>query len=256
MDKRSILSKLRAIFIYIYTKTVNLCLFFVNVRFIGIIYENFNIIRTNDLGVKYYIRGEMSDIRFNRAYKSEPLTEKFIKSMDASTSLFWDIGACLGTFSAYAAKDNIKVISFEPNPFNLKSLYENVLINDPVKGSLIVSIALSNKNEMISLVGNEVVGNAIPIIDSMADSYKYLIPSLNLQFSTLGLLELPTHIKIDVDGNEIPVLEALSEVLKSNQLKCLYIEIPVGDSVIEEKITKLGFYLSEKHGENHLFIRK
>jgi len=188
-----------------YSRLIKVISFFIPNRIWGILSEHFRVIKKNKLDTRYYLDNELSFIRFNRAYKSEPLAIEFIESMNEK-SCFWDIGACIGTFSALACARGVKVIAFEANPFNLKVLYENMSLNNPKNGSLVVAICLSEHDQAIRLSGNRVSGNAIPIIDGDKSGLKYLVPALNLDFIGLDALERPSHIKIDVDGNELSVV--------------------------------------------------
>ncbi|EMN13016.1 methyltransferase FkbM domain protein [Leptospira borgpetersenii str. Brem 307] len=55
----------------------------------------------------------------------EPDTLEWIDQI-AENAVFWDIGANVGLYSIYAAKQkNAKVFSFEPSVFNLELLARN-----------------------------------------------------------------------------------------------------------------------------------
>lgn len=246
---------------FIFTKVYSFLFYFfigiINARFLGFIVQRSKILKKNKYGIYYNVSSGFSWDRFNRAYDAEPLFFLFMNSM-RSNSIFWDIGACLGTFSSYAMKNKVVTIAFEANPYNVKDLYENMSLNIPrdwnAAGSLVIPICLSSGNNMIFLDGSEqIIGNAIAIKNSKGNKFNMLIPSLNLNFLQLKKLPIPSHIKIDVDGNEISVLKSLEHVLKSKKVKYLYIEISQSFKRINNLIEKKGYILHSSHGENFLY---
>ena len=77
----------------------------------------------------------------------EPETLNWIKGFHPG-SIFWDIGANVGLYSVFAAKNNkCKVFSFEPSIFNLEVLGKNIFINKCFDLITIVPLAISNKIE-------------------------------------------------------------------------------------------------------------
>ena len=97
-------------------------------RVTGFIIDNLKIIKLNKFFLKYRVFGELSYMRFNAAYDAEPLMVDFMRSLN-SDSCFWDIGACIGSFSAMAVSSGVKTVAFEANPYNIPALYENLKLN-------------------------------------------------------------------------------------------------------------------------------
>ena len=253
-------SKLKFIFVKVYSIFFYFFTAAISSRVLGFIVQRSKIIKKNKYGIYYNVSSGYSWDRFNRAYFAEPLFFDFMNSMNP-TSVFWDIGACLGTFSTYAIKNKVVTIAFEANPFNVKDLYENILLNIPsnwnATRSLVIPICLSSQNDMISLEGQgQIIGNAVAIKSSVGSNFSMLIPSLNLNFSQLKKLPTPTHIKIDVDGNEFSVLKALDHVLSSRKVKYLYIEISHSFETINDLIEKKGYRMYSSYGENFLYKRR
>ena len=58
----------------------------------------------------------------------EPETINWLNHMPEG-SVLWDIGANIGTYSIYAAKNNIRVIAVEPSFMNIEILNRNVISN-------------------------------------------------------------------------------------------------------------------------------
>jgi len=228
-------------------------------RLLGFLVQRSKIIKRNKYGVYYNVSSGYSWDRFNRAYTAEPLFFTFMNSMKTQ-SIFWDIGACLGTFSTFAIKNKIVTIAFEANPYNIKDLHENMLLNIPKNWraplSSVIPICLSSENKMISLVRrSQIIGNAIEIRDSKKNEFNILVPSISLNFPKLKKLPQPSHIKIDVDGNELSVLESLKYVLRGKNMKYLYIEISHSFEEINKFIERTGYKLDSFHGENFIYKR-
>ena len=74
----------------------------------------------------------------------EPETLEWIDEIP-KRSILWDIGANVGLYSCYAAKNDIKVFAFEPSVFNLEILSRNIFINDLTEQVTIVPLPLSDK---------------------------------------------------------------------------------------------------------------
>lgn len=82
------------------------------------------------------------------------LTEKYYGFRPQDGGIFLDIGANIGTTSVYVAKsykDTLKVISFEPDPYNYKFLRINVILND-CENIVIENIGLSNRSEKKDMI--------------------------------------------------------------------------------------------------------
>ena len=57
---------------------------------------------------------------------------------------------------------------------------------------------------------------------------------------------IPTHIKIDVDGAEHDVLNGATNILQSENIRDVFIEIDNNNLTIIELMTSLGFEISWK----------
>ncbi len=83
-----------------------------------------------------------------RAYTfsiKEPETLEWIDRFQ-SASVFWDVGANVGTYSCYAARRSCsKVFAFEPSVFNLELLARNIVLNNLSTAIIIVPLPLADK---------------------------------------------------------------------------------------------------------------
>ncbi|EKO34816.1 methyltransferase FkbM domain protein [Leptospira santarosai str. CBC379] len=163
----------------------------------------------------------------------EPDTLEWIDQI-AENSVFWDIGANVGLYSIYAAKQrNAKVFSFEPSVFNLELLARNVFLNQLSNQVVIIPLPLSdqlsiNKLQMtntewggaLSSFGSEFGHDGKPI----HKVFEYSLIGLSLEDAVQRLnLPKPDYIKMDVDGIEHIILKGGKNVLKN--LKEILLEI-------------------------------
>lgn len=174
--------------------------------------------------------------RFTKLLNKEPDTILWIDSFDKN-DVFWDIGANVGVFSFYAGYNGIKTFSFEPDPLNYKELSKMVILNN-----------VNNISPFLIGVGTSQLGYFnLEFVDDGLDSGRSMRtlntsgitnPNLNyiktLTMSLNSLVELlcldfPNHIKIDVDGNEIGILDNQFEFLNNPKLKSVLIELDESD---------------------------
>jgi len=176
--------------------------------------------------------------------------------------VFFDIGANIGIYSLYytQAKQG-NVYSFEPSVFNLRQLAKNISINQLSERITLVSNPLSESTGIAKFInGSADEGGALsafgvkygfdgePIISDI--TYSVLGFSLDDMFEKSVLTEKPSLIKIDVDGIEHLILKGATEILKSKELKSLYIE--VNDDFVEQAhqvkniLKSAGFALKDK----------
>ena len=80
--------------------------------------------------ISFFTPNELIRWRVDTILDKEPETIQWINTFD-NKCIFWDIGANIGLYSIYAAKNkkNIKVYSFEPSTSNLRTLSRNISIN-------------------------------------------------------------------------------------------------------------------------------
>jgi FkbM family methyltransferase len=67
----------------------------------------------------------------------------------------------------------------------------------------------------------------------------------------------PNHIKIDVDGNEVDIVEGARKTLANSELKSILIEIRPDnrEAQIRKMLADAGLHLVSSHGLNHIFAR-
>lgn len=162
--------------------------------------------------------GDWRGFRSNACQK-EPETVEWIRSIERGKT-FWDIGASVGSYSLIASCLGLKVYSFEPYGPSYGELCQNSLINQLETHPLPLAIGTGSRVQSIVTTAwqpgvageslNAKEGRPLPMMvvsaDDMADQ-----------------LGVPSHVKIDVDGHELSVIEsgkALWPLVDSIMVEC------------------------------------
>jgi len=191
-------------------------------------------LRTPHGPVRFYGFGRLPMSRIENAYIRQGAIFKWVDTF-LPESVFWDIGANHGTISLYAAANpHIKVISVEPLASNFWLLNKNIFIN---RFTTITAypIALSETNNFGKLGSSH---NPTPGVAGSSfgryhnDRNEYFTPVF--EQGTVGFtgdslvyshgIAMPNYLKIDVDGTENHVLEGMTRVLQSSELKSIVLE--------------------------------
>jgi len=201
----------------------------------------------------------IAESRIEKTYRAfactkEPFTVEWIKEI-AHKGVFYDIGANVGSYSLIAASlmsDDHVVVAFEPVLFNFYRLNENILINRLNNKIIPLNIGLTNRNaiETIYLRNLKPGCTARALGEEKSDLFtKALCLTLDSIIHT-GNLPFPQHVKIDVDGDELVVLEGGRETFNDSRLKSVMIELdeknPEQVSQIYGFLFNSGFTLYDK----------
>ena len=155
----------------------------------------------------------------------EPYSSEIVKNHLKSDSTFVDVGAHYGYYSllAYHSCSNIKIIAIEPVSKSFEILKKNISIN------------LIEKSELYNFAASDVTGFRDFNITEASDSASFYDHPLTrtikrIRIKTVRLDDILKDkkidfIKIDVEGNEIPVLSGLTETIANNEKILLLIEM-------------------------------
>ena len=206
--------------------------------------------------------------------EDEPETLKWIEGFP-SKSIFYDIGSNIGGFSFYTSmlhKDS-KVYSFEPNFVNFYTQQKTILKNN-IKNVHAYNIAINDfscENDFYytsfeagykGTFGKELQNQMRKSQwgNPWKKSQQTGVSTLGISLDTLIYdmkLRPPTHIKVDVDGNDLLVLKGASKFLSNNNPVELFVEIDekiYPDREIQTYIESLGGFEVVKEldvGEYH-----
>ncbi len=219
----------------------------------------------SEVNLRIYAPNATCRFRADSFSTKEPETLEWIEQWGGDGA-FFDVGANIGLYSLYFAKlFNDKVYAFEPSALNLGLLAKNIALNElndqivvmPIPltvGNVTASFTLSETNEggAQSTFGATYGHDGLPLKEKMT----YQMPGCSLDFLIeSGIVpELPSLLKIDVDGIEHLVLEGAQAVLRSASLRSILIE--VNDEFVElasgvnSQLITSGFKLeSKRHGD-------
>lgn len=207
---------------------------------------------------KFYTPNRLNFFRVETFLTKEPETINWIKSFK-NESIFWDLGANIGLYTCFAAKQkNIKTYAFEPSFFNLEILVRNIYLNDLSEKVTVIPLSVADvtKESNFNMSSIDEGGS----MSTFSQNYTHTGEKFKIKFNykTLGIsgddlmknlnLNSPNYIKIDVDGIEHLILKGFQKVLANTNS----ILIEVNDSFnlqkknIHEILRSKGFILGEK----------
>lgn len=165
-------------------------------------------------------------------------TVAWIRDAVSPGEVFYDVGANIGLYSLLAAHrvgPTGSVYAFEPHAANFLSLLHNIDLNGLSGIVHPLAVALHNKEGLFPFnYRNWTAGSSKSQLDSTKDGdEKEFRPILaELKFSApldvlveRQYLRPPDHVKIDVDGNELFVLEGMRRLLQTHPPRTLQVEI-------------------------------
>jgi FkbM family methyltransferase len=217
----------------------------------------------NRNGIKYVANSPTSYIRIFFTSEKEAETCEWINSFPKE-SIFWDVGANVGVFSLMAAKRNIKTYAFEPHPANYLNLVQNIDANQFSDLLAVFPVALYDHTSIspLHLTSLEagMAWNSFSTDDNEANR-PCKIQALGIsidEFIDLYKLPIPTHIKMDVDGNELKIFQGAIKTLSNPILKEILVEIdsnekPVAEVSIDSLLKNAGFQQKHFYSHNHRY---
>jgi FkbM family methyltransferase len=229
--------------------------------------------------ISYRNFGPVTRWRAAASLTKEKNTIKWINGFQ-SNSRFLDVGAHMGIFSLYAAQvKNCDVVSVEPSSITSAILNLNISDNNLGEKIMPISVAVGsnsglNKYYFTSNSLDAGSGHPYDPINTRGEDYNAKMTQgvsmikLDDIYSDYGSFD---HLKIDIDGHEIQCLNGAKNLLASDQLKSILIELNENDDNYSQIINKINSYnfnidneltseslVSEKRGSkiyNHIFYK-
>lgn len=154
----------------------------------------------------------------------------------APADVLVDVGANIGMYSVLAAGiSGCRVIAIEPFSLNVEDLRHNVAINGLDERVTVMHAAATDRERVDTLYfGQSFAGAANQSFGQDAISEQYVDREAGREqvrgvpLDTLvanGEVPFPTHVKIDVDGFEEPVIEGMRGILSDPRFKSLRMEV-------------------------------
>ena len=172
--------------------------------------------------------------RVDSLFEKEPITIQWIAEF-APGEVLVDVGANVGMYSIWAAKTRgAKVFAFEPEAQNYALLNRNIALND--LGDLVKAycLALSDQSgySELHLSSLQVGGSCHSLGERVDFKHDPMKPAFSQgsvaarldELVAEGVVPVPAHIKIDVDGFEPKVIAGARRVLTDRNLRSLLIE--------------------------------
>ncbi len=166
-------------------------------------------------------------------FSSQPEISNWIDSFQQN-SCFVDVGANIGLYSLYAAKKKHVVLAFEPESLNFACLNLNIKDNNLQEYISAYPISLNDSNDIsyLNLRDMKFGGSGSTFGDCLDESGNKFNPTYkqgSISFKLDDILKKKeitvNYIKIDVDGNELNVLKGMQDLLSSESLKSICIEL-------------------------------
>jgi len=229
--------------------------------------------------IRFYARSPLLLARAKNLMSKEEDTIQWIDDFE-NRVIFWDIGANVGVYTFYAAvRKGATVLAFEPSAANFYVLSRNIELNNLSGRVTAYCLAFSGQTELgvLNLATPE-LGGALSQFGRVSEASRYATDDDSTLQGALGFTidefvarfrpPIPTYIKLDVDGLELPILAGAKEILCNPRLRSLMVELTVmrkseRDEAIE-LLKSAGLHLVSQgreqgagieHGANHLFKR-
>lgn len=136
--------------------------------------------------------------------------------------LFVDVGANLGSHSILASSVvGSETIAFEPNEDAVKKIFKQLEINDIESKVKVKKLGIGDKVDNLYFTNNRDALNRVAIPNKDKSFIKTEISTLDLEINTTKKIIM----KIDVEGFEMNVLKGANELLKSDKLLAIVVEI-------------------------------
>lgn len=153
----------------------------------------------------------------SRACEKEPETVQWIAGFEPR-SVFWDVGASVGPYSLIAAAQGHIVFAFEPNYASAGEMQQNVWLNNMDKDICVIPVALAN-TDGFDFIQTQAPMAGVSTQQDMVERgvYKrlFLQSAQMMKADHFANAEYPNHVKIDVDGSEVDVLQGGRNIWKN-----------------------------------------
>lgn len=225
-------------------------------------------VTVNGISLTLLVPDRTSVYWVRHGFSSEPNTLSWIDGFREG-DVFFDVGANIGAYTLYAAKArSVRVVAFEPNPFSFRVLVHNLQLNGVAENVTPLCLAADAETgpAPLFLKGTDAGSVGHSLGEGRGEENEFQV--WTLAFSLDGLTETgglprPHHLKIDVDGIELPILEGAKSLLSDSRLRSVLVETLTHDEQDREKIGALLGQCGlapdpdwrEDGSDNRLFVR-
>ncbi len=192
----------------------------------------------------YICRSNTTDFMYT-LYSYEHKVKDLIKRHAAKFNTYLDIGACIGDYSIWLAKQGLECYTFEPNHENLKTLKENVKLNHLEEQIHVQGYGLGDKNETAAPLSNSTrKGDSEKFYHFNEDTYE--VTEIRTLDECIENLEIDLNqgfiVKMDVEGMESMIIDGGKRFLGEADRILLIFESHTERSRIMRKLKELTEY--------------
>jgi FkbM family methyltransferase len=193
--------------------------------------------------VRYVHSKPLARARLDTLFTKEPTTAPWLETFRPD-EIFVDIGANIGMYSIYAAAfTRCRVFAFEPESLNYAELNKNIFVNNLHERVSAFCLALSDEAR-VDYLNLGAFGASLSHHDfaenTWAQDMKWWGTKVTKKDARLrqgcvsstldtliesGVVPVPDHIKIDVDGLEHRVIKGCLKTLASPSVKTVLVEM-------------------------------
>ncbi|HAN45177.1 MAG TPA: hypothetical protein DCQ32_01335 [Cyanobacteria bacterium UBA8156] len=198
----------------------------------------------------------------------EPQVGQWLQDWLRPGDVFWDVGANVGLIAIAAAtlvQPAGHVLAIEPAPGNLRDLQRHVELNNVAETVRIIRAAVCDRhggNVSLSLLGedgnscsNSLMFSGTTVAASPKTSQSMDVPAISLDGLWQERGQVPTVIKIDVEGAEWLVLQGATTLLQQKNAPILILAVhpfwlahPDEVVAIQTHLEALGYSLQDGQG--------
>ena len=172
--------------------------------------------------------------RYDTLLEKEPETIEWIDGFAPGDTL-WDIGANVGIYSIYAGVRGVRTMAFEPHFANYHQLCVTIALNglQDLVTPLCLAFAEAKSVAEMNLASLDIgtsMSNFGEALDFRGQPFEPAFRQGMIGYDIDGFIadfgvEIPTHLKIDVDGIELPIIRGARKMLASEKLQSVSIEL-------------------------------
>lgn len=232
----------------------------------------------NGVTLRFHAPSALLRYRAAQVATKEPEMLAWLNLLQAEDVL-WDIGANVGMFSIYAAAARrCRVVAFEPAAGNYFVLTRNVQLNGVADRVSAYCLAASGQTGLGALnLDSAESGAALSQFGAIGERSRYSGRPATSSHGMLGYTlddfiarfdpPRPTHLKMDVDGLEWPILQGAGAALADSRLGSVMVELTLTRRDERQRaidfLATHGLRLTAEGGPqgdseqaaNHLFVR-
>ena len=148
----------------------------------------------------------------------------FIRELPPN-SIFVDIGANQGGTSLLAAQvvgKSGRVVAYEPNPVSAERMRENIAISG-VKNVTLIERGVASREDLLLLDVTDIENSGAAHVSDQGSPFS--TGPISLHDLGISSDSADIFIKIDTEGYEYEVLQGLSQLLDSKQVRQIIVEI-------------------------------